>query len=190
MKRFIVGISGASGAIYGVRLLQVLNKLEDIEVHLILTDSGLKTLEIETSFTKSEITRLAEFVHDNNNTAANISSGSFKTIGMVIVPCSVRTLSGIVNSYSNNLLIRSADVILKEKRKLLLCVRETPLHIGHLTLMTTAAKLGAIIMPPLPAFYYKPQKLSDIINQTVNRILDQLNIDLPHDLFQRWQGAR
>jgi len=128
-------------------------------------------------------------VHDARDIAAIISSGSFKTAGMVILPCSIKTLSGIVNSYTDTLVTRAADVVLKERRTLVLCVRETPLHLGHLRLMTQAAELGAVIMPPVPAFYHRPQTLDDVINQTVNRVLDQFDIDLPEDLFARWQGA-
>ena len=127
--------------------------------------------------------------NDARDIAASISSGSFKTAGMVILPCSIKTLSGIVNSYTDTLVTRAADVVLKERRPLVLCVRETPLHLGHLRLMTQAAELGAVIMPPVPAFYHRPQSLDDVINQTVNRELDQFDIDLPEDLFTRWQGA-
>jgi len=128
-------------------------------------------------------------VHDARDIAASISSGSFKTAGMVILPCSIKTLSGIVNSYTDTLVTRAADVVLKERRPLVLCVRETPLHLGHLRLMTQAAELGAVIMPPVPAFYHRPQSLDDVINQTVNRVIDQFDIELPDDLFARWQGV-
>jgi len=128
-------------------------------------------------------------VHDARDIAASISSGSFKTTGMVILPCSIKTLSGIVNSYTDTLVTRAADVVLKERRPLVLCVRETPLHLGHLRLMTQAAELGAVIMPPVPAFYHRPQSLDEVINQTVNRVIDQFDIELPDDLFTRWQGV-
>jgi 4-hydroxy-3-polyprenylbenzoate decarboxylase len=132
---------------------------------------------------------LADVVHDARDIAASISSGSFKTAGMVILPCSIKTLSGIVNSYTDTLVTRAADVVLKERRPLVLCVRETPLHLGHLRLMTQAAELGAVIMPPVPAFYHRPQSLDEVINQTVNRVIDQFDIELPDDLFTRWQGV-
>ncbi|QMM74734.1 flavin prenyltransferase UbiX [Escherichia coli] len=189
MKRLIVGISGASGAIYGVRLLQVLRDVADIETHLVMSQAARQTLSLETDFSLREVQALAEVTHDARDIAASISSGSFQTLGMVILPCSIKTLSGIVHSYTDGLLTRAADVVLKERRPLVLCVRETPLHLGHLRLMTQAAEIGAVIMPPVPAFYHRPQSLDDVINQTVNRVLDQFSITLPEDLFARWQGA-
>ena len=189
MKRLIVGLSGASGAIYGVRLLQVLRNVAEVETHLVMSQAARQTLSLETDLTLRDVQALADVVHDARDIAASISSGSFKTAGMVILPCSIKTLSGIVNSYTDTLVTRAADVVLKERRPLVLCVRETPLHLGHLRLMTQAAELGAVIMPPVPAFYHRPQTLDDIINQTVNRVLDQFDIDLPEDLFTRWQGA-
>jgi 4-hydroxy-3-polyprenylbenzoate decarboxylase len=189
MKRLIVGISGASGATYGVRLLQVLQQLPDIETHLILSNAARQTLALETDFSLREVQAVADVVHDARDIAATLSSGSFKTHGMVILPCSIKTLSGIVHSYTDGLLTRAADVVLKERRPLVLCVRETPLHLGHLRLMTQAAELGAVIMPPMPAFYHRPQSVQDIIDQTVNRVLDQFDIELPQDLFTRWNGA-
>ena len=187
MKRLIVGISGASGAIYGVRLLQVLRDVADIETHLVMSPAARQTLSLETDFSLRDVQAMADVVHDARDIAANISSGSFKTAGMVVLPCSIKTLSGIVHSYTDGLLTRAADVVLKERRPLVLCVRETPLHLGHLRLMTQAAELGAVIMPPVPAFYHAPKTLDDIINQTVNRVLDQFDIALPEDLFSRWQ---
>ncbi|MBY6257141.1 UbiX family flavin prenyltransferase [Phytobacter diazotrophicus] len=189
MKRLIVGISGASGAIYGVRLLQVLRDVADIETHLVMSPAARQTLSLETDFSLRDVQAMADVVHDARDIAANISSGSFKTAGMVVLPCSIKTLSGIVHSYTDGLLTRAADVVLKERRPLVLCVRETPLHLGHLRLMTQAAELGAVIMPPVPAFYHAPKTLDDIINQTVNRVLDQFDIALPEDLFSRWQGG-
>lgn len=189
MKRLIVGISGASGAIYGVRLLQVLRDVAGVETHLVMSQAARQTLSLETDLSLRDVQALADVVHDARDIAASISSGSFKTAGMVIFPCSIKTLSGIVNSYTDTLVTRAADVVLKERRPLVLCVRETPLHLGHLRLMTQAAELGAVIMPPVPAFYHRPQTLDDVINQTVNRVLDQFDIDLPEDLFTRWQGA-
>jgi len=189
MKRLIVGISGASGAIYGVRLLQVLRDVPEVETHLVMSQAARQTLTLETDFSLRDVQALANVVHDARDIAASISSGSYKTAGMVILPCSIKTLSGIVNSYTDTLVTRAADVVLKERRPLVLCVRETPLHLGHLRLMTQAAELGAVMMPPVPAFYHRPQSLDDVINQTVNRVLDQFDIDLPEDLFTRWQGA-
>ncbi|MCK4229166.1 MULTISPECIES: UbiX family flavin prenyltransferase [Enterobacter] len=189
MKRLIVGLSGASGAIYGVRLLQVLRNVAEVETHLVMSQAARQTLSLETDLSLRDVQALADVVHDARDIAASISSGSFKTAGMVILPCSIKTLSGIVNSYTDTLVTRAADVVLKERRPLVLCVRETPLHLGHLRLMTQAAELGAIIMPPVPAFYHRPTSLDDVINQTVNRVLDQFDIDLPDDLFTRWQGA-
>lgn len=189
MKRLIVGISGASGAIYGVRLLQVLRDVAGVETHLVMSQAARQTLSLETDLSQRDVQALSDVVHDARDIAASISSGSFKTAGMVILPCSIKTLSGIVNSYTDTLVTRAADVVLKERRPLVLCVRETPLHLGHLRLMTQAAELGAVIMPPVPAFYHRPQTLDDVINQTVNRVLDQFDIDLPEDLFTRWQGA-
>ncbi|HDX4062436.1 TPA: UbiX family flavin prenyltransferase [Enterobacter asburiae] len=189
MKRLIVGLSGASGAIYGVRLLQVLRNVAEVETHLVMSQAARQTLSLETDLSLRDVQALADVVHDARDIAASISSGSFKTAGMIILPCSIKTLSGIVNSYTDTLVTRAADVVLKERRPLVLCVRETPLHLGHLRLMTQAAELGAIIMPPVPAFYHRPTSLDDVINQTVNRVLDQFDIDLPEDLFTRWQGA-
>lgn len=189
MKKLIVGISGASGAIYGVRLLQVLRSVEGVETHLVMSQAARQTLALETSLNLRDVQALADVVYDSRDIAASISSGSFKTMGMVILPCSIKTLSGIVNSYTDGLLTRAADVVLKERRPLILCVRETPLHLGHLRLMTQAAELGAVIMPPVPAFYHRPQTLDDIIDQTVNRVIDQFDIELPQDLFTRWQGV-
>lgn len=189
MKRLIVGISGASGAIYGVRLLQVLRDVAEVETHLIMSQAARQTLALETDFSLRDVQALANVVHDARDIAASISSGSFKTAGMVILPCSIKTLSGIVHSYTDSLLTRAADVVLKERRPLVLCVRETPLHLGHLRLMTQAAELGAVIMPPVPAFYHRPQSLQAVIDQTVNRVLDQFDIALPEDLFARWQGS-
>lgn len=189
MKRLIIGISGASGVIYGVRALQVLQQVDDVETHLVMSQAARQTLALESDYTVKDVQQLADVVHDVRDIAASISSGSFKTDGMVILPCSMKTLSGIVHSYSDGLLTRAADVVLKERRRLVLCVRETPLHLGHLRMMTTAAEMGAIIMPPVPAFYHRPENVMDIVDQTVNRVLDQFHISLKADLFTRWQGA-
>ncbi|MEA1065567.1 UbiX family flavin prenyltransferase [Apirhabdus apintestini] len=188
MKRLIIGISGASGAVYGVRLLEVLKPISDVETHLIMSQAARQTLALETDYALRDVQALADVVHDARDIAASVSSGSFQTHGMVIAPCSIKTLSGIVHSYTDGLLTRAADVALKERRPLVLCVRETPLHLGHLRLMTQAAEMGAVIMPPLPAFYHRPDGLQAVIDQTVNRILDQFSIALPEDLFTRWPG--
>jgi 4-hydroxy-3-polyprenylbenzoate decarboxylase len=185
MKRIVVGISGATGVVYGIRLLEVLKDL-DVETHLILSDGAKKNIEIETDLTVKQIEGLAFNVHDIKDVGASVASGSFKTDGMVIVPCSIRTLSGVAHSYDENLLIRAADVALKERRRLVLVVRETPLHKGHLCLMSEASDLGAVILPPMPAFYHMPASIQDIIDQTIGKILDQFDID--HRLYRRWEG--
>ncbi|SNC58849.1 UbiX family flavin prenyltransferase [Sodalis endosymbiont of Henestaris halophilus] len=189
MKRLIIGISGASGAVYGVRMLQVLSTLPGIETHLVMSSAAKQTLAIETTYSQQEVQELADVVHNPCDITACISSGSFQTFGMIILPCSIKTLSGIVNSYNEGLLTRAADVTLKEHRRLVLGVRETPLHLGHLRLMILATDLGAVIMPPIPAFYHRPTQISDIIDQTVNRVLDQFDLMLPQDLFKRWQDG-
>jgi 4-hydroxy-3-polyprenylbenzoate decarboxylase len=186
-KRIIVGISGASGVIYGVRCLQLL-KQTDYETHLILTKSGKLNIEIETPYTADEVMTMADFAHDHEDMAAPISSGSFITAGMVVVPCTIKSLSGIANSYNDNLLVRAADVVLKEKRKLCLVVRETPLHKGHLRLLSMAADMGAHILPPVPSFYDHPKTIEDIIDQTIGKIFDYFGIE--HSLFKRWSGDR
>lgn len=184
-RRVIVGITGATGVIYGVRLLEVLKGL-DIETHLIFSDAAKKNISIETDLSIQHIEGLAYRVHDVKDLAAPISSGSFKTYGMVIVPCTIKTLSGIAHSYNDNLMVRAADVILKEKRRLILVVRETPFHKGHLELMMKVADLGGIILPPIPAFYHAPRTIEDLINHTTGKILDLLDIE--HSLFKRWDG--
>ncbi len=182
-KRIVVGISGASGATYGVRLLSVL-KETDYETHLIISKSGELNIEIETDYDPADVKAMADYVYDHKNVAASLASGSFLTAGMVVVPCTIKTLSGIANSYNENLLVRAADVTLKEKRKLVLVVRETPLHKGHLRLMTMAADMGAHILPPVPSFYHMPKTIDDIIDQTIGKIFDFMGIE--HDLFRRW----
>ncbi len=186
-KRIVIGISGASGVIYGVRCLQLLNET-DYESHLIISEAGKLNIEIETSYTADEVIALADHVYDHKNIAAPVSSGSFITEGMVVVPCTIKSLSGIANSYNENVLVRSADVALKEKRKLVLVIRETPLHKGHLRLLTMAADMGAHILPPVPSFYHHPKSIEDIIDQTIGKIFDYFGI--PHNLFQRWNGDK
>ena len=182
-KRIVIGIAGASGVTYGIRMLECL-KETDYETHLIISEAGKLNIEIETAYKANEVAAMADFVYDHKNVAAGPASGSFLTEGMVVVPCTIKTLSGIANSYTENLLVRAADVTLKEKRKLVLVVRETPLHIGHLRLMTMAADMGAQILPPVPSFYHQPKTIDDIIDQTIGKIFDFLNIE--HDLFRRW----
>lgn len=185
--RLVVGISGASGAMYGIRLLEVLRRLE-VEKHLVLGDTAGQTIAHETPYQVAEVEALATRVYPLEDLAAAISSGSFRTDGMVVAPCSIKSLSGIANSFNDNLLVRAADVTLKERRKLVLVVRETPLHLGHLRLMTQATELGAVLLPPMPAFYHKPQTIDDIINQTVGKVLDQFGLE--GALFNRWTGIR
>ena len=188
MKRLVIGIAGASGVIYAVRLLEVLHDVQNVETHLVLSDAARQTIGYETNFTVEKVMELADVQHSIKNIAASISSGSFKTMGMVVVPCSMKTLSGIAMSFSDNLLLRAADVTLKDRRPLVLLPRETPLHLGHLRLMVQVSEMGAILLPPMPAFYHRPKTVDDIINQTINRVLDVLKIELEHDLFDRWIG--
>lgn len=183
-KRLIIGISGATGAIYGVRMLEILAKFDDIETHLVMSKAGRMTIQVETPFSVKDVEALADVVHDINNVGASISSGSFRTEGMVIAPCSMKSMGGIAHSLGGDLLVRAADVVLKERKKLVLVVRETPLHLGHLEAMASLTRMGAMIFPPVPAFYHRPKTLDDIINQTVTRILDQFDIDVK--LFHRW----
>ncbi len=185
MKRIVVGISGASGVIYGIRLLKVLKEL-DWETHLIISEAAKQNILLETSFTVKAVEDMAHKVYDPRNQAASISSGSYKTSGMVIVPCAIKTLSGVAHSFNENLLIRAADVTLKERRQLILVVRETPLHKGHLALMQKVAELGGIILPPVPAFYSIPKTIEDLIDHTIGKILDIMEID--HTLYKRWEG--
>jgi 4-hydroxy-3-polyprenylbenzoate decarboxylase len=179
----VIGISGASGVIYGLELLRVLQNLS-IDRHLIITAAGKLNFQVETDYTASEAEKLATVVYDDANLTAPVASGSFLSGGMVVIPCSIKTLSAIANSYSAGLLVRAADVTLKERRPLVLVVRETPLHQGHLELMHRAATMGAIILPPMPAFYHRPQTIQDLINQTLGKVLDCFQI--PHQLFRRW----
>jgi 4-hydroxy-3-polyprenylbenzoate decarboxylase len=182
-KRIVVGITGASGIIYGVQLLKALST-KNYEVHLIISEPGKTNIAIETGYSVEEIERLAHVTHSNHDLAASVASGSYLTEGMIICPCSMKTLSGIANSYNENLVIRSADVALKERRKLVLVTRETPLHLGHLRLMTSVTEMGGVIVPPIPAFYHKPKTIEDLIDQTIGKILDIFHIE--HNLFQRW----
>ncbi len=188
MKRIIVGISGASGAIYGIRLLEVLQGVPEVETHLVLSSAARRTIGLETDYTADFVEALADYNYRCSDIAAAISSGSFRASAMIVAPCSMKTVSGIATSFSDNLLLRAADVILKERRRLVLLVRETPLHLGHLKLLVQVAELGAVIMPPMPAFYHRPTTLQQVVDQTVNRTLDMVEVELPKDLFARWQG--
>ena len=189
-QRLIIGISGASGAIYAIRLLEVLREQTEIETHVVVSSAAKQTISAETDYSLQKVRSISSEFYDNRDIGAAISSGSFRTMGMVVVPCSIKTLSSIAHSYSEDLISRAADVCLKERKPLLLCVRETPLHLGHLRLMTQAAEIGAQIVPLMPAFYHQPQSVDDIINQSVNRLCDQLNITLKQDLFKRWQSEK
>lgn len=180
-----VAITGASGVIYGVELLKAL-KETDYPTHLILSAAATRNLLIETDYDAEYVHSLADVVHNDKNIGAAIASGSFLTQGMIIAPCSIKTLSAIANSFNANLVARAADVTLKERRPLVLMVRETPLHKGHLDLMARVADLGGILLPPMPAFYHKPETIQDIVKQTVGKALDQVGIE--HDLFRRWSG--
>lgn len=186
MLRIIVGISGASGAIYGIRLLEALRSTRQAETHLIISKGASLTIAYETDFSLEEVKELADVVYSNSNLGASVSSGSFKTAGMVIAPCSMKTLSGITHSHADNLLVRAADVVLKERRLLVLMPRESPLHTGHCKLLYEASQLGAVIAPPMPAFYNKPESLDDIVNHSVGRILDLFGLDT--GTVKRWQG--
>jgi flavin prenyltransferase len=182
----VVGISGATGVVYGIDLLRVL-KQQGQPTHLILSEMAARTIAIETDLSLEEVRSLADVVHSNKDLAAPVSSGSFRTRGMVVIPCSVKTLSAIANGFTTNLLIRAADVTLKERRPLVVVFRETPLHTGHLRSMLRAAEIGAVIMPPMPAFYHRPKSVAEIVRQTVGRVLDQVGIE--QHLSERWSGG-
>ena len=184
----IIGITGATGAIYGVRLLEVLASMKDIETHLIISEAGEKTIAYETQYRISDVKKLAAYSYDIGDIYAPISSGSFRADGMIIAPCTIKTMSALANSYSENLIVRAGDVTLKERRKLVVMVRETPLHLGHLRTMERLTEMGAIIMPPMPAFYHQPQTVQDIVDHTVGKVLDVF--DIKHDLFRRWSGYK
>lgn len=186
MRKMIVGISGATGVIYGVRMLKVLQKA-GVETHLVITQSAIKNLHIETDLKMSDLEAMAARVYDVDDVGAAIASGSFKVDGMVVIPCTMKTLSAIANSFDYNLLVRAADVTLKERRRLVLVVRETPLHEGHLELMMRVTRIGGVIMPPVPSFYHMPQTIDDLINQTIGKVLDLFSIDV--ELFKRWEGV-
>lgn len=185
MKRLIVGLSGATGAIYGIRLLEVLSE-SNIETHAVISKAAEKTIRMETSWSVDRVKSLAHTCYDPRDIGANIASGSFLNEGMVVIPCAIKTLSGIANSYNDNLLTRAADVTIKEKRKLVIVARETPFHKGHLKLMMDAADLGATILPPVPAFYCMPKTIDDLVNHLVGKVLDMFRIE--NNLYHRWGG--
>lgn len=186
MRRIIVGISGASGAIYGIRTLQALRDVPDVEAHLVLSPSAARTIAEETDWDVPAVQALADVVHAHGNIGASIASGSFLTAGMIIAPCSIKTLSEIAVSHNSNLLARAADVCLKERRRLVLLVRETPLHLGHLELMAQATRYGAVLLPPVAAFYTRPRDIDDIVDHIVGKALDQFEVS--HALVKRWRG--
>ena len=188
VRRLVIGISGASGAIYGIRLLELLQQDPDVQTHLVMSSSAKRTIVLETNWSIAKVEALADEVHSSKDIAANISSGSYRTDGMVIAPCTMKTLSGVVHSYTDNLLTRAADVVLKEGRKLVLMPREVPLHLGHCKLLYEAAQLGAIMAPPMPAFYNQPQTIDDLINHSVGRILDLFDLDT--GIVKRWEGHK
>jgi 4-hydroxy-3-polyprenylbenzoate decarboxylase len=186
MKKLIVGISGASGVIYGIRILEMLKAMDDVETHLVMSRYARLNIELETTHSVNYVTALADEVHNVSNQAASISSGSFKTDGMVIAPCSMKTLSAITRSYNDSLLVRAADVVLKERRRLVLMPREVPLHAGHCKLLYEAVQLGAIVAPPFTSFYHRPKTIDDLINHSVGRVLDLFDIDT--GIIKRWSG--
>lgn len=185
-QRLIIAMSGASGQVYGVRLLQILQHSPDIETHVVISQAARITLAQESTYTPQDIAALADVFYDPGDIGAAIASGSFETMGMLVAPCSIKSLSGIATSYDADLITRAADVQLKEGRPVLLVVRETPLHLGHLRLMTRAAEIGCIIFPPVPAFYSRPQSIDDMVNNTCGRILARIGI--PNEMYQEWLG--
>lgn len=184
--QLIIGMSGASGLIYGIRLLEVLKQQPDVETHLILSGSAKLNISLETDWSVADVRALADHVHAYNDIAANIASGSFRTDGMIVAPCSIKTVSGIANCYADNLMVRAADVVLKERRKLVLVPRETPLHTGHCKLFYELSQMGAILAPPVPAFYTRPQTIEELVDHHVGRLLDLFGLDV--GMVSRWQG--
>jgi len=185
--RILIGINGATGVAYGIRALQVLSGIDGIETHLMITAAGEQTIGIETEYGADEVKALADFYYPIHDIAAPVASGSFQHDGMLIAPCSMKTLAALAHSYADNLLTRAADVALKERRPLVLLVRETPLHLGHLRNMVSVTEMGGIVMPPVPAFYHGPKTIQDIIDHTIGKALDLLRIE--HNLFRRWSGS-
>jgi 4-hydroxy-3-polyprenylbenzoate decarboxylase len=187
VKRLVVGISGASGAVYGIRFLELLRARSDVETHLIVSDPAKRTIVEETDWAVKDVEAMAARRYDNKDIGATLASGSFKTDGMVIVPCSIKAAASVAHCLADNLLTRAADVTLKEGRPLILVVRETPLHLGHLRVLTALAEMGAVILPPMPAFYHRPKQIEDLVDHTLARVLDRLG--LPQDLMPEWQGT-
>ena len=187
MTRLVVGLTGASGSVYGIRLLEVLRGSVDVQTHLVISAAGKRTIVEETRYSVADVEGLAHHRYDVRDIGASIASGYFRTLGMVVAPCSIRTASAIASCHSDTLVSRAADVTLKEGRPLILVVRETPLHLGHLRVLTSLAEMGAVILPPMPAFYNRPKDLDDIVNHTVARVLDRLN--LPQTLVAEWRGS-
>jgi flavin prenyltransferase len=187
-RRIVVAITGASGVVYGVRAVEMLRGLPEVETHLIITSGARKTLAYETATDAAAIMKLADVVYHEDDLAAPISSGSYRTDGMLVIPCSIKTLSGVANCHDDNLVVRAADVTLKERRRLVLVVREAPLHLSHLRLMTEVTAAGGIIVPPVPAFYHHPQTVDDIVDQTVGRVFDLFGLDA--GAVQRWEGSQ
>jgi len=186
MKRVVVGITGASGSIYGQRLLEVLRELDGVETHLVVSDGARTTIEHELERSVESLFELAHHVHGDGELSAPVASGSFRVDGMIVAPCSIKVLSGVANSYDDSLIVRSADMRLKERQPLVLMIRETPLHVGHLRLMTLAAEAGAVIFPPVPAMYVRPASIADLVDHSIMRACDQLGLDL--QLSPRWEG--
>jgi flavin prenyltransferase len=185
--KILIGMNGATGVIYGIRMLQVLSGIKDVETHLVISAAGKQTIEIETAFKSDEVEGLANYCYAVDDIGARLASGSFQHDGMIIAPCSMKTLSALASSYADNLITRAADVTLKERRRLVLLVRETPLHLGHLKNMVNVTEMGAIVMPPVPAFYNAPRTIQDLVDHTVGRVLDLFHIE--HHLSHRWPGT-
>jgi 4-hydroxy-3-polyprenylbenzoate decarboxylase len=188
VTRFVIGITGATGSIYGIRLLEMLRGAADVQTHLVVSNPAKRTLVEETRYSVADVEALAHHHYDNKDIGASIASGSFRTAGMIIAPCSIKTAAAIASCHSDTLIARAADVTLKEGRPLLMLVRETPLHVGHIKVMLALAEMGAVVVPPMPAFYNRPKDLDDIVNHTVARVLDRLH--LPQTLVAEWQGTR
>ena len=188
MRRLVVGVTGATGAVYAIRLLRALRETPGVEVHLVLSAAGRRTIVEETDTPVKEVEALAHVLHDNRDIGASIASGSFRTAGMAIVPCSIKTISAVANCYSSTLIARAADVTLKEGRTLVAVVRETPLHVGHLRQMVAFAEMGGVVMPPMPAFYHRPKTLDDVVDHTVGHVLERLGV--AQELTPEWTGRR
>jgi 4-hydroxy-3-polyprenylbenzoate decarboxylase len=188
VTRFVIGLTGATGSIYGIRLLEMLRVAADVQTHLVVSNPAKRTIVEETRYTVADVEALADHHYDNKDIGASIASGSFRTAAMIIAPCSIKTAAAIASCHSDTLIARAADVTLKEGRPLVMLIRETPLHVGHLKVMLALAEMGAVVLPPMPAFYNRPKDLDDIVNHTVARVLDRLN--LPQTLVAEWQGTR